>query len=76
MHLQIKLSYEGEWVAYGEGIYVTASSLLDLRDRLLSRLQEKEIPTPCEIKVFLDKDHLPYWVIEQFRLKKEMIWKL
>jgi hypothetical protein len=76
MRIEIELYYETEWIARGQGIYVTASSLLELKDRLNSCLLEKSFSPPYEIKVNLDPDRVPEWLITHLDLKQEMIWKL
>ncbi len=76
MRIKIEVYYETEWVARGQGIYVTGSSLLDLRDRLALCLDKKKIPAPREVAVALDRQRIPSWVTRHLALQKEILWKL
>ncbi len=76
MRIRIELYYESQWIARGEGIYVTASSLLELQKRLALSLDEKKIPAPREIAVILDRSRIPSWVLGYLKTGQEFLWKL
>ncbi len=76
MRIQIELYYESQWVARGEGIYVTASSLLELQKRLALCLDEKDLPAPREIRVIFDRSRAPSWVLRYLKTEQEFCWKL
>ncbi len=73
MKIVIKLYYEEAWVAKGEGLYLTASSLLELKERLENCLAEKDLPKGSEIALVFDTASLPSWLRGEISVQELLI---
>ncbi|GEM_PF-2116919 len=76
MKITIELYYETEWIARGQGIYLTAHSLWELRERLVNLLNQKKLPSPREVCVVVDRGRVPSWIIQHLNFEEEILWKL
>ncbi len=65
MKIVIKLFYEETWVAKGEGVYVTAPSLLELKERLENSLSQKGLLEGNEVALVFDRQKLPFWMVKE-----------
>ena len=75
MKIVIKLYYEETWVAQGENIYLTAPSLLELRDRLENSLNERGLLKNNEVALVFDRSRLPSWMIGKLEYEEILISK-
>ena len=75
MKMVITLFYEESWVAQGEGIYVSAPSLLELKERLEHHLAERGLLEENEIALVFDRSRLPSWMVKEIAYEEITISK-
>ncbi|OAG27128.1 DUF5395 family protein [Thermodesulfatator autotrophicus] len=67
--MQITLYYETEWIAKGEGIYVTASSLLELKDKIKTYLLTKREMKTQKVTLVFDRARIPHWIVSHLSVE-------
>ncbi|NPA49305.1 MAG: hypothetical protein GXO20_04930 [Thermodesulfobacteria bacterium] len=73
MRIVIKLYYEETWVARGEGFYLTAPSLLELKERLENSLAERGLFPGNEVALIFDRARMPSWLVREIDYKEILL---
>ncbi|AEH45957.1 hypothetical protein Thein_2109 [Thermodesulfatator indicus DSM 15286] len=67
--MKITLYYETEWIAKGKGVYVTASSLLELKDKIRTYLLAKQELEVKKVTLVFDRARIPHWIVSHLSVE-------
>ena len=73
MKFVISLYYEETWVAKGEGVYLTAPSLLELKEKLENSLTEKGLLPGNEVALVFDRARMPSWLVKEITYREILL---
>ncbi|WP_022852575.1 DUF5395 family protein [Thermodesulfatator atlanticus] len=67
--MEVVIYYETSWIAKGENLYLTASSLLELRDKIKEELLSRKHLESKKVTLIFDRMRMPHWVVSHLSVE-------